>query len=91
MSNEKREGVILDRLREHFAAGDRRGLMVVSRGLNLDSRVVANWFTAGYVPAQWALHVERATEGKIDAKDVLMEWEALASKRGCSWRGADNA
>jgi hypothetical protein len=37
------------------------------------------------------LHVERATEGKIDAKDVLMELEALASKRGCSWLGADNA
>lgn len=76
------ESVVLAKLREAFDADGRGGVSKVARSLDLDSRMVGNWFVNGYVPATWALHVERKTDGKVSAMDVLREYEAKAPKRG---------
>ena len=48
----------------------------VARRLRLDRAVVNNWVKSGYVPARWAMEVERATEGKVAAVEVLNEANA---------------
>jgi DNA-binding transcriptional regulator YdaS (Cro superfamily) len=45
----------------------------VARQFRLDRAVVNNWVKSGYVPARWAMEVERATNGQIPAVDVLDE------------------
>jgi alanine-glyoxylate transaminase/serine-glyoxylate transaminase/serine-pyruvate transaminase len=48
----------------------------VARRFRLDRAVVNNWVKSGYVPARWAMEVERATEGKVEAVEVLNEANA---------------
>ena len=48
----------------------------VARRFRLDRAVVNNWVKSGYVPARWAMEVERATEGKVAAVEVLNEANA---------------
>src|SRR5215471_650354 len=48
----------------------------VARQFRLDRAVVNNWVKSGYVPARWAMEVERATGGKIPAVQVLNEANA---------------
>src|SRR5688500_20250487 len=45
----------------------------VARAFQLDRAVVHNWVKTGYVPARWAGEVERITEGRISAIDVINE------------------
>src|SRR4029453_4599847 len=45
----------------------------VARRFRLDRAVVNHWVKSGYVPARWAMEVERATEGQIGAAEVLNE------------------
>ena len=45
----------------------------VARRFRLDRAVVNNWVKSGYVPARWAMEVERATDGQITAVEVLQE------------------
>jgi alanine-glyoxylate transaminase/serine-glyoxylate transaminase/serine-pyruvate transaminase len=45
----------------------------VARRFRLDRAVVSNWVKSGYVPARWAMEVERMTEGQITAVEVLGE------------------
>jgi len=48
----------------------------VARQLRFDRAVVNNWVKSGYVPARWAMEVERATGGRIPAVEVLNEANA---------------
>ena len=48
----------------------------VARAFQLDRAVVHNWVKTGYVPARWAGEVERVTEGRISAVDVINEASA---------------
>jgi alanine-glyoxylate transaminase / serine-glyoxylate transaminase / serine-pyruvate transaminase len=48
----------------------------VARQLRLDRAVVSNWVKSGYVPARWAMEVEHATAGEINAMEVLNEANA---------------
>jgi alanine-glyoxylate transaminase / serine-glyoxylate transaminase / serine-pyruvate transaminase len=48
----------------------------VARRFRLDRAVVNNWVKSGYVPARWAMEVERATGGQIPAVEVLNEANA---------------
>src|SRR5215470_1845065 len=48
----------------------------VARQFRLDRAVVNNWVKSGYVPARWAMEVERATGGRIPAIEVLNEANA---------------
>src|SRR5262245_57639836 len=45
----------------------------VARAFQLDRAVVHNWVKTGYVPARWAGEVERITQGRIHAVDVINE------------------
>jgi alanine-glyoxylate transaminase/serine-glyoxylate transaminase/serine-pyruvate transaminase len=45
----------------------------VARAFQLDRAVVNNWVKAGYVPARWAAEVERITQGRISAADIVHE------------------
>src|SRR6266853_3105342 len=45
----------------------------VARAFQLDRAVVHNWVKTGYVPARWAGEVERITQGRINALDVINE------------------
>ena len=45
----------------------------VARAFQLDRAVVHNWVKTGYVPARWAGEVERITDGRISAIDVINE------------------
>jgi alanine-glyoxylate transaminase / serine-glyoxylate transaminase / serine-pyruvate transaminase len=45
----------------------------VARAFRLDRAVVNNWVKSGYVPARWAMEVERVTAGKIGADEILEE------------------
>jgi len=45
----------------------------VARRFRLDRAVVNNWVKSGYIPARWAMEVERATSGEIAATEVLNE------------------
>ena len=48
----------------------------VARAFQLDRAVVHNWVKTGYVPARWASEVERVTQGRISAVDVVHEASA---------------
>ena len=48
----------------------------VARAFHLDRAVVHNWIKTGYVPVRWAGEVERITEGRISALDVIHEASA---------------
>jgi alanine-glyoxylate transaminase/serine-glyoxylate transaminase/serine-pyruvate transaminase len=48
----------------------------VARAFQLDRAVVHNWVKTGYVPARWAGEVERVTQGRIGAVDVINEASA---------------
>src|SRR5207248_3400572 len=48
----------------------------VARAFQLDRAVVHNWVKTGYVPARWAREVERVTQGRISALDVIHEASA---------------
>jgi alanine-glyoxylate transaminase/serine-glyoxylate transaminase/serine-pyruvate transaminase len=50
----------------------------VARRLQLDRAVVSNWVKSGYVPARWAMEIERVTDGQIPASVILHE---AATKR----------
>ena len=43
----------------------------VARRFSLDRAVVNNWVKSGYVPARWAIEVERVSGGAISAVEVL--------------------
>ena len=45
----------------------------VARAFQLDRAVVHHWIKTGYVPARWAGEVERLTQGRISAVDVVNE------------------
>jgi alanine-glyoxylate transaminase / serine-glyoxylate transaminase / serine-pyruvate transaminase len=45
----------------------------VARRFRLDRAVVNNWVKCGYVPARWAVEVERVTAGEIAAVEILNE------------------
>src|SRR5579864_1179634 len=45
----------------------------VARAMRLDRAVVNNWMKAGYVPARWAIEVERLSGGRIGADEILQE------------------
>ena len=62
----------------------------VARALRLDRAVVNNWIKSGYVPARWAMEVERLTEGKISADEVLKD-AALAKPIRVKSRGFDES
>jgi alanine-glyoxylate transaminase/serine-glyoxylate transaminase/serine-pyruvate transaminase len=48
----------------------------VARAFQLDRAVVNNWVKSGYVPARWATEVERLTQGRITAVEILTEASA---------------
>src|SRR2546423_2817010 len=48
----------------------------VARAFQLDRAVVHNWVKTGYVPARGAGEVERLTQGRINALDILQEASA---------------
>jgi len=53
----------------------------VARAFQLDRAVVHNWVKTGYVPARWAAEVERITQGRISALDILDEASAKSPVR----------
>jgi alanine-glyoxylate transaminase/serine-glyoxylate transaminase/serine-pyruvate transaminase len=61
----------------------------VARHFRLDRAVVNNWVKSGYVPSRWAMEVERATEGRVAAVEVLNEAAAKKPIRVKS-RGDDD-
>jgi len=48
----------------------------VARAFQLDRAVVNHWVKAGYIPARWASEVERVTQGRISAADIVNEASA---------------
>ena len=48
----------------------------VARAFQLDRAVVHHWVKTGYVPVRWAGEVERVTQGRISAVDVIHEASA---------------
>jgi alanine-glyoxylate transaminase / serine-glyoxylate transaminase / serine-pyruvate transaminase len=48
----------------------------VARAFQLDRAVINNWVKSGYIPARWATEVERVTQGRISAVDILTEASA---------------
>src|SRR3970040_1756787 len=48
----------------------------VARAFQLDRAVVHHWVKIGYVPARWAGEVERITQGRIAAIEVINEASA---------------
>src|SRR5437868_15498298 len=48
----------------------------VARAFQLDRAVVHHWMKMEYIPARWAGEVERITEGRIRAEDVVHEASA---------------
>jgi alanine-glyoxylate transaminase/serine-glyoxylate transaminase/serine-pyruvate transaminase len=48
----------------------------VARAFQLDRAVVHNWVKNGYVPARWAGEVERVTENRISAVEIINEASA---------------
>jgi alanine-glyoxylate transaminase/serine-glyoxylate transaminase/serine-pyruvate transaminase len=48
----------------------------VARAFQLDRAVVHNWVKTGYVPARWAAEVERMTQGRVSALEILDEASA---------------
>ncbi|MFT5391911.1 MAG: alanine-glyoxylate transaminase/serine-glyoxylate transaminase/serine-pyruvate transaminase [Gammaproteobacteria bacterium] len=50
----------------------------VARSFQIDRAVVNHWVKVGYIPARWASEVERLTDGRIAAVDVL---DAASAKK----------
>ena len=48
----------------------------VARAFQLDRAVVHHWVKTGYVPVRWAGEVERVTQGRISAVDIIHEASA---------------
>ena len=48
----------------------------VARAFCLDRAVVNNWIKSGYVPARWAMEVERLSAGQMTAVEVLNDANA---------------
>ena len=48
----------------------------VARAFQLDRAVVNHWVKTGYVPARWAGEVERVTQGRISALEIVHEASA---------------
>ncbi len=48
----------------------------VARAFQLDRAVVNHWVKLGYVPARWATEVERVTQGRIPAVELVAEASA---------------
>ena len=48
----------------------------MARAFQLDRAVVNHWVKSGYVPARWAGEVERVTQGRIAAGDIVNEASA---------------
>src|SRR3989442_15913140 len=48
----------------------------LARAFQLDRAVEHNWVKVGYVPARWAGEVERLTQGRISAAEVINEASA---------------
>ncbi|HSH07485.1 MAG TPA: aminotransferase class V-fold PLP-dependent enzyme [Burkholderiales bacterium] len=48
----------------------------VARAFQLDRAVVNHWVKVGYIPARWASEVERVTQGRIPAADIVSEASA---------------
>ncbi len=48
----------------------------VARAFQLDRAVVHNWVKLGYVPARWASEVERVSQGRISANEIVNEASA---------------
>ena len=48
----------------------------VARAFQIDRAVVNHWVKSGYVPARWASEVERITQGRISAADIVNEASA---------------
>src|SRR5262245_15221534 len=48
----------------------------VARAFQLDRAVVHHWVKIGYVPARWAGEVERVTQGRISALEIINEASA---------------
>jgi hypothetical protein len=48
----------------------------VARAFQLDRAVVHHWVKTGYVPVRWAGEVERVTQGRVSAVDILNEASA---------------
>jgi alanine-glyoxylate transaminase/serine-glyoxylate transaminase/serine-pyruvate transaminase len=44
-----------------------------ARAMRLDRAVVNNWVKAGYIPARWAMEIERLSDGQIGAAEILEE------------------
>jgi alanine-glyoxylate transaminase/serine-glyoxylate transaminase/serine-pyruvate transaminase len=61
----------------------------VARRMKLDRAVVSHWVKSGYIPSRWAVEVERLTEGRIAATEVLEETYAAKPIRVKS-RGEDD-
>lgn len=61
----------------------------VARRLKLDRAVVNHWVKVGYIPSRWAVEIEHATEGAIQAVEVLSEANARKPIRVKS-RGEDD-
>jgi hypothetical protein len=61
---------------EAVATFERKGNVVSTEGaraFQLDRAVVHNWVKTGYIPARWAGEVERVTQGRISALEVIHE------------------
>jgi hypothetical protein len=56
----------------------------VARAFQLDRAVVHNWVKTGYVPARWAGEVERVTQARITAVEIINEASAKNPVRGKS-------
>jgi DNA-binding transcriptional regulator YdaS (Cro superfamily) len=63
----------LERTIKHFGSQS-----AVARALGLTYQAVQHWET---IPTKWALEIEKKTDGKITAREVL---EAAASPPGIS-------
>jgi len=48
----------------------------MARAFQIDRAVVNHWVKSGYVPARWASEVERLTQGRISAVDIVNEASA---------------
>ncbi len=48
----------------------------VARRLSIDRALVSSWVRTGYVPARWAVEIERLTDGQVAAVEVLNEANA---------------
>ena len=60
-----------------------------ARSFRLDRAVISHWIKVGYVPSRWAVEVERLTDGRVSATEVLNEANAKKPVRVKSRTEAD--